>query len=302
MRISSTTSARSEVYALVEEFGRTYHGYKAGKYILPNDKKERDRLDLQHVLFLMTIDGKLSLAPLENPRHVLDIATGTGIWAMDFAEQYPNARVIGTDLSPIQPTYVPLNCSFEIHDAEDDWSFSHPFDYIHGRALITCFKDPKDILSKAYNSLAPGGYLELQDGLFPFKFHNSRVPEDNPMKRWLDNCLNASIVSGRRWDNVQHYSTWMAELGFVDIVERRFNWPCGPWAKGDKMKKLGVYFYEDLCHAVEPIALKLFTKFLGWDAERAREFAAEALQGMSAKKLYMFETVAFVYGRKPLDA
>lgn len=35
---SSTTSARSDVYASVEEFGRTYHGYKAGSKIMHTDK------------------------------------------------------------------------------------------------------------------------------------------------------------------------------------------------------------------------------------------------------------------------
>jgi methylase of polypeptide subunit release factors len=35
--------------------------------------------------------------------NVLDFATGTGMWAIDFADKYPAASVIGTDLSPIQP-------------------------------------------------------------------------------------------------------------------------------------------------------------------------------------------------------
>lgn len=35
---------------------------------------------------------------------MLDLGTGTGIWAIDFADEYPSANVIGTDLSPIQPT------------------------------------------------------------------------------------------------------------------------------------------------------------------------------------------------------
>jgi hypothetical protein len=39
---SSTTSVRSEAYDMVQEFGRTYHGYKAGKYILPNDEVPRN--------------------------------------------------------------------------------------------------------------------------------------------------------------------------------------------------------------------------------------------------------------------
>src|SRR5580692_8644625 len=96
-----------------------------------NRQIEQDRLDLQHHLFLLTLDGRLHLAPIENLsggiHNVLDIATGTGIWAIEFAAQYPSASVIGTDLSPIQPAFVPPNCRFEVDDAEDPWLYSHQF-------------------------------------------------------------------------------------------------------------------------------------------------------------------------------
>jgi ubiquinone/menaquinone biosynthesis C-methylase UbiE len=34
----------------------------------------------------MLLKGELHAAPIQNPRRVLDIGTGTGIWAIDFAE------------------------------------------------------------------------------------------------------------------------------------------------------------------------------------------------------------------------
>jgi tRNA G46 methylase TrmB len=37
-------------------------------------------------------------------QQVLDIGTGTGIWAIDYADAHPDSTVIGVDLSPIQPT------------------------------------------------------------------------------------------------------------------------------------------------------------------------------------------------------
>ncbi|OAG04614.1 S-adenosyl-L-methionine-dependent methyltransferase [Paraphaeosphaeria sporulosa] len=299
---SSTTSARSDVYTSVEEFGRTYHGYKSGKYLLPNDEKERDRLDLQHMLFTISCDGALALAPIGNPKRVLDIATGTGIWAMDFAEQYPDARVTGTDLSPIQPSYVPTNCQFEIADAEDEWNYSRPFDYIHGRALLTCFADPRSIIQKAYDNLAPGGYLELQDGLFPFQFMDPQPPPENPLRSFLETVAECGSKIGRPWNNVQHYKRWFEEIGFEAVEEKRLYWPCGPWAKGDKMKKLGVYFLEDLKHAFEPVAMKMFVKILGWTEERTKTYMAEEVMPLlGARKTYMYETVCFTYGRKPLN-
>jgi methylase of polypeptide subunit release factors len=60
--------------------------------------------DLQHHLWKATLHGKLFLAPIkDNPQNVLDLGTGTGIWAIEFADKYPSASVLGTDLSPIQP-------------------------------------------------------------------------------------------------------------------------------------------------------------------------------------------------------
>jgi methylase of polypeptide subunit release factors len=82
----------------------------------------------------MTMNGALFAAPIPvNKLHnVLDIATGTGIWAIEFAQEHPGASVVGTDLSPIQPAYVPANCQFFIEDCEDEWFFSQKFDLIHG--------------------------------------------------------------------------------------------------------------------------------------------------------------------------
>ena len=48
----------------------------------PNDEHSNDLQDLAHHMYLMTLEGKLHLAPLDNPHNILDIGTGTGIWAM----------------------------------------------------------------------------------------------------------------------------------------------------------------------------------------------------------------------------
>lgn len=55
-------------------------------------------MDVQHALACALLDGKLALAPIASPLNVLDIGTGTGIWAIEFAEQNPASLVVGTDL------------------------------------------------------------------------------------------------------------------------------------------------------------------------------------------------------------
>lgn len=46
-----------------------------------------ERKDLQHQLFEIMLDGRLHLAPIPpTPQCVLDIATGSGIWAIEFGK------------------------------------------------------------------------------------------------------------------------------------------------------------------------------------------------------------------------
>lgn len=73
--------------------------------MMPNDEDEKERLDIMHEMFLTMMDRELFLAPLsDSPRRVLDLGAGSGIWALDFADQFPSAEVTGNDLSRIQPS------------------------------------------------------------------------------------------------------------------------------------------------------------------------------------------------------
>lgn len=74
----------------IEEGGRTWQAYREGSYFLPNDASEQDRLDMQHFMFREMLNGRLFEAPLDTELRdvkVLDIGTGTGIWAMEFGEK-----------------------------------------------------------------------------------------------------------------------------------------------------------------------------------------------------------------------
>ena len=95
-------------------------------------------MDLHHHIFRLMLGGRLYRAPITSDiERVLDYGTGTGIWAMDFADEHSNAFVTGTDLSPIQPDWVPPNCKFYVDDVENEWMFrpDEAFDLIHGRSM-----------------------------------------------------------------------------------------------------------------------------------------------------------------------
>lgn len=72
------------------------------------------------IIMAKVLEGRLHLAPFSErnpPKRVLDVATGTGDWAVEMGDEYPTAYVEGIDLSPIQPQSVPPNVRFYIQDA-----------------------------------------------------------------------------------------------------------------------------------------------------------------------------------------
>lgn len=75
---SDTTSLSSTVLEHVYENGRRYHNFRAGKYYLPNDDAEQERLDMFHHVWLSLMNGETHRAPLKDPKKVLDVGAGTG--------------------------------------------------------------------------------------------------------------------------------------------------------------------------------------------------------------------------------
>jgi trans-aconitate methyltransferase len=112
----------------------------------------------------MVLRDRLCRAPLPSqPRHVLDFGTGTGSWAIDFADQHPDSQVIGIDLSPIQPSSYPPNCRFFVDDVESAWTYNEKFDFVHGRAMGGSIKDWQSLLEQIYDNLTEDGWVELQE-------------------------------------------------------------------------------------------------------------------------------------------
>lgn len=272
-KLSSTTSVSETNYSCIEENGRQYHSFRNGQYVLPNDAQEQERLDLQNHLFSLTLEGKLYLAPL-NPKklhNVLDIGTGTGIWAIEFADLHPQAKITGTDLSAVQPKYVPSNLQFEICDAEEEWMFNTKFDYIHGRMLTVCFKDVKEVFRNALNALRPGGWLEMQDANAPARSDDGST-DGTAWVAWWDNLIASGKKLGRPFGTEPpNYARYMEEVGFVDVHVEVRRWPFGPWMKQRQMKDIGLWARANAIDGLQATALAVMTRGGGKTKQEVEE-------------------------------
>ncbi|KAK5706214.1 hypothetical protein LTR97_001201 [Elasticomyces elasticus] len=297
---SATTTLSESIYNYRREHGRTYHAYKDGKYIFPNDDREADRLDLQHHIFRLTFGNRLYFAPVHEPQRCLDVGTGTGLWAIEFADAHPGCSVTGIDLSPGQPTLVPPNLSFLIDDAEDVWIYNHTFSFIHARLLAGCFADWPNFFRQAYQFLEPGGWLEMQDYGLPVKSaDDTHLSTD--ILRWGELLCEAARNLGRPMGSEVSgtYKQLMQEAGFVDIETRMFMWPTNSWPRDPFMKELGRWNQVNILDGLEGFCLALLTRGLNWRKEEVDIFVANVSRDLRDRRIHAYFPMPVVFGRKP---
>ncbi len=147
----------------------------SGYLFTGNDLSEIERLNLQHFMFRreffdqrQTLHGGDFSSPIRNPVAILDVACGTGFWAIEMARRFPNAQVKGFDIQP--PTanqeQRPENCQLFQGDALATFAFpTASFDLVMARANSAYV--PRDrwpgLIVEMARVTRPGGWVEIRD-------------------------------------------------------------------------------------------------------------------------------------------
>ncbi|RDW72724.1 class I SAM-dependent methyltransferase [Aspergillus mulundensis] len=296
---SELTSLRSSIVDYRYENGRRYHAYRAGSYWGPNDEKAQDHLDFGHHVYNLVLGGHLYLAPIPTDvQKVLDVGTGTGIWAMEFADLHPSSTVVGTDLSPIQPTWVPPNVQFEVDDCTDEWLYGDDaFDFVHVRGLYGCVSNWDVFYKQALRSLKPGGWIEqVEQSVVPKS--DDGTTAGTVFEEWGKVSLEAGDAFGKSLRIVDESKDRMTKAGFVDVVERRFKLPIGGWASDPRMKQLGLYNRLLWEEGIEGWCMYLLTAILKWSREEVEVYLSRMRKGLRSPRIHPYHECTVVYGRK----
>lgn len=214
-------------------------------YLLPKDALEDQRLNYQHHALYKTISNHY-LAPLTptSAQTILDVGTGTGIWAVEMAHQFPQAHILGVDVALSSlPRPLPPNCLFAQANILQGLPFPDgQFAYTHQRLLVAAIPALHwpGVVRELVRVTRPGGWVELLE-------IGDVIQNAGPAtKRLLTWMTDISKGLGFEMEVLRHLGDLLKQAGCSDIETQEIPVPLGAWAgsTGQMMKTDVLYGYN----------------------------------------------------------
>lgn len=260
-------------------------------YVLPNDLHETNRLELQHVAMLEQF-GTNIFAPIQDPKHILDVASGTGRWAKEVGAQFPIAQIVGIDVSvplEIQEKGPASEYTFQQANVLNPLPFPDGyFDYVHMRFVFSAIPALKwpEVIRELVRVTAPNGWVELVEAYTPIE----GGPALAQIEAWATQLLAArgiDITYGR------HVATLLRDAGLTSISERSASLPMGPYGG-----KVGQIIGLDMFTAFRS-ATPAYVQALGIERNTVQDTIDQADADVYDNKYQAIFPIYIAFGQRP---
>ncbi|KAI9648653.1 Secondary metabolism regulator lae1 [Ciborinia camelliae] len=296
------------------ENGRLYHGLHRNKYMFPCDEDEKDRYDIFHKFFQVAMGGELHsknttfTTSYDGPR-ILDLGTGTGIWAIDMADKYGSngdrGEVVGVDLANIQPATIPENLQFQQRDIESPWFGleTESWDMIHIRMLSGGMISWLDIYQKCFRHLKPEiGRLEHVEIDFTPRTDHGEIPPDSALAIWIQKLFEATHRNFRPLAYNSETRDMLQGQGFVDIEEEVIRIPLNPWPDDPREKDVARWYNLALTQGLEAMTLGPMYRMNNWSKDEVTRLITEVRRDICSRKIRAYNNMHIWTARRPPKA
>lgn len=266
-------------------------------YNLPRDLEEMNRLDFQHYMFRYALHGNYA-APIHTPASILDVGTGTGRWAREMAQLFPQANVVGLDVNPPPideqvaaggPNDLrPANYSFKPGNILEGLPFPDAsFDFVHMRLLVSAI--PHDrwpyVISELVRVTRPGGWVESVEAILP--------TNGGPVAEQLMDWIRAiSLRRGVEIADAMHVGELLSASGAADVATQVVQIPCGDYGG-----RVGKMMATDYFSGVKAVGGVIAAQGLATQ-EQFDQTLTEAMRDIASPAYRCIFPVYIAYGRR----
>lgn len=173
---------------------------------------------------------------------LLDLGCGSGLWAIEVAQQYPEMQVVGVDINASLIKYVrsyahvrkaDKNLKFAVMDVLKPLDFpDESFDLVNERTLFSSLRPGNwpPLLEECKRVLRPGGILRLTE------LERSMTTSAAQERYWdiysdaLQRTGRSFSQDGKRIGIIPHLSRLLHEAGFQAIKARAHTTVVAPWS------------------------------------------------------------------------
>lgn len=285
---NSTSPATAPIAQPVQAPSNEERRYRVDvPYLLPKDISEINRLEFQHFALRAALKGNY-LAPLKDPRQILDIGSGTGVWGREICREFPEAAVYNIDLEATQ-NGTPVNYHFVSHNILEGLPFpNNSFDFVHQRLLLWAIpaKAWPPLIKEMVRVVRPGGNIEIVEG------NGATFSNVGPAQSEIsDGVLRLAKLRGIEPSILSRLEVYFYQEGAANVQKQELTLPIGKWGG-----RIGTLLEKDLLSLIYSFRTP-FSRGLGYTPEKFDRLY-QALEGEWNKLQTSF--IFFIYdAQKP---
>lgn len=153
-------------------------------------------------------------------------------------------------------------------------------------------------LTKNQNSnIRPGGWIEQLEASPYIECDDDSLPADNILRTWGPALSACGKRAGRPLETIDMMQDAFRKAGFVDICEKEYKWPIGPWARDQRYKEAGTVNYQHWMSGMEGWAMWLLCKFGApepWSHDEVIVYVAKLRAELQKSRYHVYER-AYVF-------
>jgi hypothetical protein len=115
-----------------------------------------------------------------------------------------------------------------------------------------------------HRHLEPGGWVNQLEMDIMFRSDDGSLPEEDILVEWSKRFQDiGEAKTGKTFRIAERSRRFMEDAGFINVVEKKYKMPVGPWSSDPRMKEIGRWNLMHCFTGAEGWALRLLTMVMG---------------------------------------